>query len=240
EVKPTDKPIVVALTAYNKTEWHLKIDPKASVRQIIIAGYFEQNLAEPTPDVPIIWQTYFPTADRKQRDYFWAHDWHTKEGKDLRKKLNDMTGLDITTFQAEYHGSLFVIDGKRGNITGLDDETPVSPTAIAGSPEEVDDYVELIEGYVNKLNEATDAGRVDEAEKLKDIIRYMLLAIRIQREQTNSQLTELRQTLKDLNVNGDSRMIERVQAEIRTAEDILATETKYAGFLLPLKSANAP
>ncbi len=120
-VKPTDKPIVVALTAYNKTEWHLKIDPKASVRQIIIAGYFVQNLAEPHPDVPIIWQTYFPTADKKNRDYFWAYDWHTKEGTDLRKKLNELTELDATTFQAEYQGAHFVIDGKRGSIAGIDD-----------------------------------------------------------------------------------------------------------------------
>ncbi len=105
----------------------------------------------------------------------------------------------------------------------------------------MDDYVEIVDGYVNKLKKATDAGHVDEAEKLKDIVRYMLLAVRIQQEQTTNHLTKLQQTLRDLDVNGNSKMvIERVQAEIRTAEDILALETKYAGFLLEPKLAIDP
>ncbi|MCA9048122.1 MAG: hypothetical protein KDA89_05305, partial [Planctomycetaceae bacterium] len=114
DVKPTGKPIVLVLTGYFGAEWHLNIDPNADVRQIIVPGYYKHELAEPTPDVPIAMLTYFPKADKSNRNFFWAYAWNTSEGRELRRKLKELTGLEVTTFQGVYAATRFVVDGQRG------------------------------------------------------------------------------------------------------------------------------
>jgi len=52
--------------------------------------------------------------DKGTRDYFWAYGWNTTEGRNLKKRLHELTGLDITTFQGEYEPKRFVIDGEKG------------------------------------------------------------------------------------------------------------------------------
>ena len=240
EVKATEKPIVVALTSYNSVQWHLKIDPKARVQQIIIAGYFEQGLAEPHPDIPIVWQTYFPTADKKNKHFFWADGWHTREGRNLRKKLNELTGLDVTTFQAEYQGSRFVIDGKKGIIADADNETQDTANAASSTSDDAEDFVEILETYVSKLRNARSTGRLEEAEKLEDYVRYLLLSIRIHRDETNKRLMQFQQTLGELDDNENSDLKQKLRAEMRKVEDLLAIEEKYTGFLPPRKSAFEP
>lgn len=114
DVKPTGKPMVLVLTGYFGAEWHLDIDPNADVRQVLVAGYYKHELAEPKPDVPIAVLTYFPRADKSNRNFFWAYAWHTAEGRELRRKLKDLTGLEVTTFQGEYSAARFIVDGQRG------------------------------------------------------------------------------------------------------------------------------
>ncbi|MEZ6128430.1 MAG: hypothetical protein R3C59_07090 [Planctomycetaceae bacterium] len=120
DVKATGKPMVLVLTGYFGAEWHLNIDPQADVRQVIVPGYYKHEMAEPQPACPVTFLTYFPKADKKNRNYFWAYAWHTAEGRELRRRLNELTGLEVTTFQGEYAATRFVIDGTRGRdvVTG--------------------------------------------------------------------------------------------------------------------------
>ncbi len=116
DVQPTGKPLVLALTGYYGAQWNLKISPDADVRQVIVAGYFEHSVRGLPESVPTEMFTYFPDADKTRKDFFWAYSWHTKNGRDLRSRLKELTGLDITTFQGEYSAKRFVVDGKNGDV----------------------------------------------------------------------------------------------------------------------------
>ena len=100
EIAETEQPIVVVLTSYFAVQWNITIAPKAKVKQIILAGYNAQDLAEPHPNVPVFWQTYFPEANRESKDYFWAYGWHTEYGRDLKAKLKKLkhTVLNVVLY----------------------------------------------------------------------------------------------------------------------------------------------
>ncbi|MEQ9411741.1 MAG: thioredoxin domain-containing protein [Fuerstiella sp.] len=114
EIRDTGRPMVVVMTGYFGAQWHLNIDPEADVRQIIVPGYYKHEISEPPPNVPISFLTYFPDTDREERLFFWAYAWHTSEGRELRRRLRELTGLEVTTFQGRYQARRFVIDGIRG------------------------------------------------------------------------------------------------------------------------------
>lgn len=117
EVLPTDAPMVLVLSGYFGAQWNVKIAPEADVRQIIVAGYFEHSIVGVPDTVPVEMVTYFPAADKSKRDYFWAYALHTQYGRELRSRLKELTGLDIATFQGEYSGDRFIVDGKIGRIS---------------------------------------------------------------------------------------------------------------------------
>ncbi|PAY20307.1 hypothetical protein CKO51_06575 [Rhodopirellula sp. SM50] len=132
DVQPTGKPVVLVLTGYYGAQWNLDIAAEADVRQIIVAGYFEHSVRGVPDRVPTEMITYYPNADKTRKDFFWAYSWHTKNGRDLRSRLKQLTGLEVTTFQGEYSAKRFVVDGKNGDITQfLTAEPP--PSAPAGN-----------------------------------------------------------------------------------------------------------
>jgi predicted esterase len=114
EVRPTAKPMVLVLTSYYTADWHLRLAPRARVRQIILGGANEQTI-EGVPDgVPVV--RCFPRhrADRA-RPWFYAYDPRSGEYLEMVRKLNEMTALPVASFQGEYEGTSLVVDGKRGN-----------------------------------------------------------------------------------------------------------------------------
>jgi predicted esterase len=111
EVRSTTKPVVVALASYHSILWNVKIAPGARVKAIIIGGWYEQEFDGIPANVPIVYRAYYPL--RKQ-GYFYGCEWKTPECQDMVETLNDMTGLLVSTFQGEYQGTSFVVDGTRG------------------------------------------------------------------------------------------------------------------------------
>src|SRR5262249_42044536 len=53
-----------------------------------------------------------PSRGRTER--FYAYQANTLEYRRMVERLNDLTGLLVSTFQAEYAGKSFVVDGARG------------------------------------------------------------------------------------------------------------------------------
>lgn len=127
QVKPSDEPIVLVLSGYFGAQWNVEIAPKADVRQIIVAGYFEHSVAGVPDDIPIEMISYFPKGENSREDYFWAYSWHTQYGRELRKRLKEITGLEIATFQGAYSGERFVVDGKRGLVSEMAAQTERPP-----------------------------------------------------------------------------------------------------------------
>jgi predicted esterase len=67
---------------------------------------------EGVPDtIPIACKVYFPF--RKQ-EFFYGHEWNTSKCQDMVEKLNDLTGLLVSSFQGQELGTSSVVDDRRG------------------------------------------------------------------------------------------------------------------------------
>ena len=111
EVRPTAKPVVLALASYYPVLWNVKIADGTTVKAVIVGGYAEQEIQGVPPGIPVAYRANSPSQNK---DYFWGFDWNSKECRDMVTKLNDMTGHPVSTFQGEYTGTSFVVDGARG------------------------------------------------------------------------------------------------------------------------------
>jgi RNA polymerase sigma factor (sigma-70 family) len=112
EVRPTAKPIVLALASYQTALWNVKIAKGAQVKAVVIGGYYEQEVEGIPTDVPLIYRPYFPG---QKLGYFYGHEWDKSDCQDMVGKLNDLTGLLVTTFQGAEADKSFVVDGVRGS-----------------------------------------------------------------------------------------------------------------------------
>jgi predicted esterase len=121
EVQPSDKPIVLALASYGSVLWNVKIARGAQVKAVIIGGYFEQEIEGIPANVPVVYRTYFPSQNR---DFFYAYQWNTLEYRRMVERLNDLTGLLVSTFQSENSGASFVVDGTRGRTYAQKERKP--------------------------------------------------------------------------------------------------------------------
>ena len=111
DVRPTTKPIVLALASYQSVLWNVKLAEGVRVKAIIIAGYYEQEFDGIPATIPIVNRAYFPS---RKEGYFYAHKLSTPESDNMLERLNNLTGLLVSSLQAEYRGNSFVVDGVRG------------------------------------------------------------------------------------------------------------------------------
>lgn len=109
-VKGTGKPMVIVLCSYMETQWNISIDNDADVRLILISGWFEQSAINIPDGVPV--KTIVGSGrDSDQANYFWAHSKYSAEGHRVQEKIKTLLGKEIDTFQGQYEGREFVIDG---------------------------------------------------------------------------------------------------------------------------------
>jgi hypothetical protein len=123
DVRPTGKPIVLVLTAYYEVHWTVNIHDDADVRAVILSGYFEQKLLSQDLGVPVFIRTYFPVASRhpkyktaRSESCFFAWEQDKQCYPHMKQVLLDMTGKSPVTFQGEYSGDSFLVDGVRGKL----------------------------------------------------------------------------------------------------------------------------
>ncbi|MEZ6125688.1 MAG: thioredoxin domain-containing protein [Planctomycetaceae bacterium] len=201
DVKPTGKSMVLVLTGYFGAEWHLNVDPKADVRRVIVTGYYKHELAEPRPDVPIAMLTYFPKADKSNRNFFWAYAWRTAEGRELSRRLKDLTGLEVTTFQGEYSATRFIVDGQRGRDV-VNDTTTV--TASEAHPS-------FLGGLLQDLIGSNDTD--DRPPKLSQRTDVTSAAITVKESQTPA----IRRSLETAREQAESQHRDAEQASLQAA-----------------------
>ena len=119
EIRPTAKPVVLVLTSYSSVTWHIKLVDGARIKKVIVSGYFEQEIKGLPADVSIVNRSYFPAdGSRRKEGWFWASAWNTPQWREMVRRLNDMTGLPVASFQAKSEGEAFIVDGNLGREQG--------------------------------------------------------------------------------------------------------------------------
>jgi RNA polymerase sigma factor (sigma-70 family) len=113
EIKPTVKPMVLALASYDSVLWNLRMVPGANVKAVIIGGYYDQELEGVPDNIPVAYTAYCPA---RQLNYFYCYDAATPEFLQMTAKLDELTRLPLSTCQVQYAGNSFIIDGVRGNL----------------------------------------------------------------------------------------------------------------------------
>src|SRR5262249_39579183 len=119
EVRRTAKPVVLVLTSYSSVAWRIKLADGARIKKAIVSGYFEQEIKGLPADVPVVNRSYFPAdGSRRNEGWLWASEWNTPQWREMVRRLNDMTGLPVASFQSKPDGDSFIVDGTLGREQG--------------------------------------------------------------------------------------------------------------------------
>jgi RNA polymerase sigma factor (sigma-70 family) len=153
EVRPTGKPVVLALVSYYSVLWNVKIAEGSRVKAVIIGGYYEQESEGIPAGIPLVYRTYFPSQNR---DYFYGHERDTPEYRGVVERLNDLTGLLVATAQVEYKGTSFVVDGTRGREFAQKERSAPDPARKPPKPQE-DPLADVADIPSQELQAAGDA-----------------------------------------------------------------------------------
>lgn len=104
-VSDSSRPVVLVLTAYDKTLWRLNLKEGINLARLILAGYHTQRVTGIPLHSTIETYTYDPSpCDRcmQNAEYFYSYD-------APHARLKEITGLDVTSFQGRYRGGEFSI-----------------------------------------------------------------------------------------------------------------------------------
>jgi len=138
EVRRTEKPVVLVMTSYFPVEWTVKLADGARLSQVITSGYNAQEVVGVPAGVPIINRSYFPDdGSRSQDGWFWANEFNTLRWREMVRRLNELTGIPVATFQSANSGESFVIDGNRGRDLGQKELSRRVAPAKEPTPEEL-------------------------------------------------------------------------------------------------------
>jgi len=99
------RPIVLALTAYNKTSWKVSLKKGVTLTKVILGGYHSQQVSGIPPKTPIEVYTYEPSPCKQ----CWQSSKNFYSYEKPPVELKEITGLEVTSFQGRYSGSEFSI-----------------------------------------------------------------------------------------------------------------------------------
>lgn len=144
EVRPTAKPVVLVLTAYGETVWRVKLAQGARIKAVLVGGYYPQEVEGLPDDVPVNSYCYFNSsyhfgggATQQNKESFWAYRWNTSEYRRMVERLNELTGLLVSTSQMENTALPIVVDGKRGSNFAQKERKPRSKFPKEPTPREL-------------------------------------------------------------------------------------------------------
>ncbi len=138
EVRRTPRPVILVLTSYLEVDWHIQLAEGARIEKAIVSGYFAQEISGLPANVPVVNRSYFPDdGSRRKEGWFWAHEWNTPQWRAMVRRLNKLTGLPVASFQSDYQGDSFIVDGKRGRDRGQHGVIPRDRTPREVTPREL-------------------------------------------------------------------------------------------------------
>jgi hypothetical protein len=97
-IKPSRKPMVVALTAYDTIHWKVALEPDANVAAVLLSGYHSHSIEGVRADIPLIKMSY----DDGSSNYFYGYDKQDRDFREMLDRARRVTGLEVLTFQGSY------------------------------------------------------------------------------------------------------------------------------------------
>lgn len=109
KVERQNKPIILALSAYEPINWNLNVAPGAVIEKIIVNGYHTQNVAG-VSGIPIEKRTYESNGEYFGNFiYKWGSTTESTNTPSLVTKLEQINHTNLTSFQGCYRGTSFTI-----------------------------------------------------------------------------------------------------------------------------------
>lgn len=111
-VRRGQKPVVLALMSYEPVLWKIDGADSGNIQQIILAGYYGQDIAGVPASVPVIAQTHEASTCQscaRQAGHFYAYDEKSSQYRNAIDKLEAQTGLRLASFQGSHEANLFTV-----------------------------------------------------------------------------------------------------------------------------------
>ena len=109
KVEPRNKPIILALSAYEPVRWNITAEPGAVIEKIIVNGYHNQTVSG-VSGIPIEEHSYEETGNYiGDFIYKWGATAESSNTSSLVTKLEQRTRTSLTSFQGCYRGTNFTI-----------------------------------------------------------------------------------------------------------------------------------
>ncbi|NJK70332.1 MAG: hypothetical protein HC789_23355 [Microcoleus sp. CSU_2_2] len=109
KVERQNKPIVLALSAYEPINWNVTVEPGAVIEKIVVNGYHNQTVSG-VSGIPIEERSYEETGDYLGNFiYKWGSTTESTNTPSLVTKLEQIEHTNLTSFQGCYRGTSFTI-----------------------------------------------------------------------------------------------------------------------------------
>jgi len=113
KVERRNKPMILALSAYEPINWNVTVEPGAVIEKIIVNGYNNQTVSG-VSGIPIEKHSYAETGEYIGNFiYKWAAPPESTDTPSLVTKLQEINGTSLTSFQGCYRGTNFSIKGEQ-------------------------------------------------------------------------------------------------------------------------------
>jgi len=109
KVERQNKPIILALSAYEPINWNVTVEPGAVIEKILVNGYHNQTISGVT-GIPVEEHSYEETGDYLGNFiYKWDATTESTNTPSLVTKLEQINHTKLSSFQGCYRGTSFTI-----------------------------------------------------------------------------------------------------------------------------------
>jgi hypothetical protein len=109
KVERQNKPIILALSAYEPINWNVTVEPGAVIEKIIVNGYHNQSISG-VSGIPVEEHSYEETGDYLGNFiYKWGSTTESTNTPSLVTKLEQIHHTSLSSFQGCYRGTSFTI-----------------------------------------------------------------------------------------------------------------------------------
>jgi hypothetical protein len=109
KVERQNKPIILALSAYEPIDWKVTVEPGAVIEKIVVNGYHNQTVSG-VSGIPIEERSYEETGDYLGNFiYKWGSTTESTNTPSLVTKLEQINHTSLSSFQGCYRGTSFTI-----------------------------------------------------------------------------------------------------------------------------------